>query len=73
MSGPGPSSWPWKTSKPSAELLRKFAELARNDSSPVVRLYLASALQRLPAEQRWDILEGLLDARRGRERTTTCR
>ncbi len=49
-----------ETGKPSAELLRKFAELARNDSSPVVRLYLASALQRLPAAQRWDVLEGLV-------------
>src|SRR5205085_552423 len=31
-----------------------------NDPSPVVRLYLASALQRLPAAWRWDIAQGLL-------------
>src|SRR5690606_1055507 len=31
----------------------------RNDPSALVRLYLASALQRIPPEQRWDIVEGL--------------
>ncbi len=41
-------------------LLEEFARLAREDQSPVVRLYLASALQRLPIEQRGEILEGLL-------------
>jgi putative membrane-bound dehydrogenase-like protein len=46
--------------KPSAASLKKFAEMARTDPSPVVRLYLASALQRLSLERRWDILEGLL-------------
>ena len=40
--------------------LSRFAELARSDPSPVVRLYLASALQRLPLEDRWAILDGLL-------------
>jgi putative membrane-bound dehydrogenase-like protein len=44
----------------SAELLHKLAELSHNDPSPVVRLYLASGLQRLPHEQRWEILENLL-------------
>ncbi len=34
--------------------------MAREDKSPVVRLYLASALQRLPVAQRGEILEGLL-------------
>ena len=38
----------------------RFAELARTDPSPVVRLYLASALQRLPLEKRWEILAGLV-------------
>lgn len=37
-----------------------FAELARNDSSAVVRLYLASALQRMPPQDRWPILENLV-------------
>ena len=38
----------------------KFAELAKSDPSPVVRLYLAAALQRLPLAARWAIAEGLL-------------
>jgi hypothetical protein len=46
--------------KPSDALLKEFARLAREDQSPVVRLYLASALQRLPIEKRGEILEGLL-------------
>jgi putative membrane-bound dehydrogenase-like protein len=45
---------------PAAPVLRRFAELARADASPLVRLYLASALQRLPREERWPIAEGLL-------------
>ena len=40
--------------------LAKFAELAKDDPSPVVRLYLASALQRMPAENGWAIAEGLI-------------
>ncbi|MFZ9747298.1 MAG: PVC-type heme-binding CxxCH protein, partial [Opitutaceae bacterium] len=43
-----------------SETLARFAALAQTDPSPVVRLYLASALQRLPAEQRWELLAGLL-------------
>ncbi len=45
---------------PSEALLKEFARMAREDKSPVVRLYLASALQRLPVEKRGEILEGLL-------------
>ncbi len=44
----------------SDELLGKLAEMARTDTSPVVRLYLASALQRIAPEKRWDILRALL-------------
>ena len=40
-------------------LRKRMAELAAGDPSPVVRLYLASGLQRLPAEKRWEVLEGL--------------
>ncbi len=40
--------------------LEKLAELARSDESSLVRLYLASALQQLPLEERWPIAEGLL-------------
>ena len=44
---------------PSETLMKRFAELASADPSPMVRLYLASGLQRLPLAQRWDILQGL--------------
>jgi putative membrane-bound dehydrogenase-like protein len=40
--------------------LEEFAKLARTDPSPVVRLYLAAGLQRVPLAKRWDTLEGLL-------------
>ena len=46
--------------KPTPGLLREFARLARQEKSPVVRLYLASALQRLKPDERWDILTALL-------------
>jgi putative membrane-bound dehydrogenase-like protein len=46
--------------EPSAEQLTQFALLAKSDPSPVVRLYLASALQRIPVKQRWDIATALL-------------
>jgi putative heme-binding domain-containing protein len=45
--------------RPSPALLKKFVDLAANDPSPIVRLYLASAAGRLPLEQRWDVLAGL--------------
>jgi len=45
---------------PPASVLSRFAALAKSDPSPVVRLYLASALQRLPLKDRWPIVEGLL-------------
>ncbi len=45
---------------PSAEAVREFARLAKESPSAVVRLYLASALQRTPAEQRWEVISGLL-------------
>ncbi len=44
----------------SQDRLAKLASMARDDDSPVVRLYLASALQRLPVDDRWRIAEGLL-------------
>ncbi|MEO7300360.1 MAG: PVC-type heme-binding CxxCH protein [Verrucomicrobiota bacterium] len=45
--------------KVSSEILKEFVRLAREDKSPVVRLYLASALQRLSATNRREILEAL--------------
>ncbi len=46
--------------KASPGLVEQFSAMARTDPSPVVRLYLASCLQRLPAAQRWDVLDALL-------------
>ncbi|HJO27045.1 MAG TPA: PVC-type heme-binding CxxCH protein [Planctomycetota bacterium] len=41
-------------------LLSSLADLARRDDSPLVRRFLASGLQRLPLEDRWEIAAGLL-------------
>jgi putative membrane-bound dehydrogenase-like protein len=38
---------------------QRLAELARTDSSPIVRLSIASAAQRLPLSDRWDIVGAL--------------
>lgn len=43
----------------SPEAIQRFADMARRDQSPLVRLYLASALQRVTPDQRWDIVAGL--------------
>lgn len=45
---------------PPAGALETFARMAREDSSPVVRLYLASALQRLDHPSRWLVASGLM-------------
>lgn len=44
---------------PDERLLARLGEMARQDESPVVRLYLASAAQRLELSQRWPLVEGL--------------
>ncbi len=41
-------------------VLARFAELAREDPSPVVRLYLAAALQRIDHAARWPIARALV-------------
>jgi len=46
-----------KTVSPS--VLKEFARLAKEDPSPVVRLYLASAAQRLQVKDRWEIVQAL--------------
>jgi len=46
--------------RPSEAMVSQFARLAKEDPSPVVRLYLASAAQRIPAASRWEILRGLI-------------
>ncbi|MCC7374346.1 MAG: hypothetical protein IT581_06805 [Verrucomicrobiales bacterium] len=45
----------------------RLAALAREDPSPVVRLYLASAAQRVPKEIAWQILEALAQHSEDRE------
>jgi putative membrane-bound dehydrogenase-like protein len=45
--------------QPPPALRNRFVELAKSDDSPVTRLYLASAAQRLPLDQRWDLLAAL--------------
>jgi len=45
--------------------LTAFARLAQNDPSPVVRLYLASALQRMPTANAWEVATAL--ARHGED------
>lgn len=44
----------------SPEVQTKLVELARKDASGLVRLYLASALQRLPLDQRWPLALALV-------------
>ena len=44
----------------SAEAVEALGRLARQDPSPLVRLYVASALQRVPVNQRWEAVEALL-------------
>jgi putative membrane-bound dehydrogenase-like protein len=46
--------------EPSVKAVGKFAELALADPSPVVRLYVAAALQRLPVKSRWVIAGSML-------------
>ena len=44
----------------SSDLLLRYRSLAADDSSPVVRLALCSALQRLPLDARWPISAALV-------------
>jgi hypothetical protein len=46
--------------EPTDAQLKKMAELATNDASPVVRLHLASAAGRIAIDSRWPILEALV-------------
>ena len=45
---------------PASEVVSQFVKMAQNDPSPVVRLYLASAMQRLDQTSRWRIAEQLV-------------
>lgn len=46
--------------KPSQEALTKFKSMAAKDPSPVVRLYLTAALQRIPTSEKWALAESLI-------------
>src|SRR5262249_49705377 len=64
-SSPFVRAWSIQLALEDRELTRKvldvMEDLARDDKSPVVRLYLASAMQRFPLlTQRWDLLGRLL-------------
>ncbi|NNJ26374.1 PVC-type heme-binding CxxCH protein [Alienimonas chondri] len=48
-----------ETSPVGRAVLDRFAAMAKTDDSQIVRLYLASAVQRLPFADRWPILAGL--------------
>ncbi|HUR46847.1 MAG TPA: PVC-type heme-binding CxxCH protein [Candidatus Saccharimonadales bacterium] len=47
-------------SKAGPAVLSGFTQLAKSDSSPLVRLAVASALQRLPIQDRWPIASALV-------------
>ena len=49
-----------ESKNPSDAALKEFTRMAKEDSSPVVRLYLASAMQRTPVAKRLPVLEALL-------------
>ncbi|WP_339713819.1 PVC-type heme-binding CxxCH protein [Cyclobacterium amurskyense] len=49
-----------ETKTPPEEARSLFLEMAKNDPSPTVRLYLASALQRIPENWKWDLVTDLL-------------
>jgi putative membrane-bound dehydrogenase-like protein len=45
--------------EPSKQVLTAFNQLAQKEKAPVVRLYLASALQKLKLDNRWEIATAL--------------
>ena len=45
---------------PSATAIDQFVKMAKEESSPVVRMYLAAALQRMAEASRWEIVDGLI-------------
>jgi putative membrane-bound dehydrogenase-like protein len=45
---------------PGPQALAAFGRLAKSDPAPMVRLALASVMQRLPLEQRWPLAQGLV-------------
>ena len=51
----------------SPETLKRFAALAQNDNSALVRLYLTSAMLRLEPAQRWDVMDALVQKTEDKE------
>jgi putative membrane-bound dehydrogenase-like protein len=51
----------------SPETLKNFAALAQKDNSPLVRLYLTSAMLRIEPNQRWEVLEALVQKPENKE------
>ncbi len=47
-------------SRPNSKVADHLVEMAKTEESPLVRLYLASAMQRMSAETRWRIAAGLV-------------
>src|SRR5690606_20669188 len=47
--------------------LQRLTVMAKTDDSAMVRLYLASAIQRVSPEKRWDVLEALLQREEDKE------
>jgi putative membrane-bound dehydrogenase domain len=45
---------------PPAEAVSTFTQMAKSDASPVVRLYLAAALQRIDEDSRWPVAAELV-------------
>jgi putative membrane-bound dehydrogenase-like protein len=43
----------------SPQVLAKWSTMAADDPSPLVRLYLASAMQRVPVDARWPVISAL--------------
>ncbi len=44
----------------SPEALKQMATMAKTDNSAMVRLYLTSAMLRLPPDQRWNVMDALV-------------
>lgn len=51
----------------SPEALKRMVTLAETDNSAMVRLYLTSAMLRLPPVQRWDVMEALVQKSEDKE------
>ena len=56
----GQSNARWRIKRATNSVVGQLVKMAGNDKSKFVRLYLASALQRIPLEQRWDLAEALI-------------